>query len=119
MNKNKNILISICSVMSLYWFLFFVYNIEKYTFIPAFEAVATLVAITFFGTYLIKKQFKNHSMLVQIYSFILISIGMIDGIIDMSLGNISDFTSIVLASSLVCEFMYVLIGVCLYWENKK
>jgi len=118
-NNLSKISITLCSILSFYWFVFFIENTTQYTLSSGLEAILTLIAIAGVGIYIIMNLIKEDIVTVKlmlIYSFILIFIGFGDGIMDMCFIGNSDFNTTVLLSSIVCETFYVIVGVCLAWN---
>ena len=118
-NNDINILISLCSLLSTYWFLFYVYYTSEYTFSSAAEAIFTLLFIGGMGVYILVKKRTGDDLrtLTLVYSGILISIGMIDGLMDMGYINNSNFSNEVLISSIICELFYIVVGVILSFNE--
>ena len=119
MNKTKNdkTLISLCVIGGLTWFLFFIINASQYTPITTIESIDTLLLLSGVGLYILVTG-SDCVMLKYVYSYILVGIGTIDALIDLtSIGN-SSFDDKILLISIICEVFYIIVGVKLFWKNE-
>ena len=109
----ENIIITICATGSFFWFCYFIKNTQVYIFIESIESILTFVLFTLLGIYIVYKNLYLKINITIFYSIVLIAIGFIDALLDISiLNNLTSYDSSV-TYAIICDTFYIIAGIIL------